>query len=168
MPESALLIINGASGAGKTTTAEALEQRLNDIAWVHPDGLWHDTPDATAEAIFERVLAHRQGQAESLTIVDCQIRPSDAKAILRGRNVSVWTSVLIDCPDAVREARLQARGWSGDEFRRVANWARILRDETQKVGHLVVDSSEMTTAVISEAILEHLATWPGLVGCRQT
>ncbi len=49
------LFVNGASGAGKTTTAHGIARLVPRIAWLHPDGLWDDTPHLTAQVTFDRI-----------------------------------------------------------------------------------------------------------------
>ena len=108
-----------------------------------------------AEEIFTRV-AEKVAQADSrfMTIVDCQIRPAAISQILANAGLSSWISVLLHCPEPVRERRLLARNWAESAFPRVENWARILLEEAGQLGHLVIDTSRQSTEQICATILK--------------
>ena len=100
--------------------------------------------------------AERIARTDRLALVDCQIRPSAIPQILEPGGIESWMSVLHDCPDNVREARLRAGNWNPSAFPRVANWARILLAESRESGDLVVDTSSESTEQICARILRNL------------
>ena len=110
-----------------------------------------------AEEIFTRV-AEKAAQTDTrfISIADCQIRPTAISPILAKARIDSWISVLHHCPDAVRETRLLARRWTPSRFLRIANWAHVLLQEADKLGHLIVDTSCETTEQICSRILEKL------------
>jgi chloramphenicol 3-O-phosphotransferase len=152
-----MLILNGASGTGKSTTAEALAPRISGALWIHPDGLW-DTPNLKVELILRQsaeVMLREHGSAAS--IVDCQIRPSAISAVLMPLGIQSWVNVLHTCPRAIREQRLLQRGWDLDALPTIETWANILHAEALDAGDLVVDTSLASTDAICDEILNHLS-----------
>ena len=112
-----LLILNGASCAGKTTLASVSSARYPAAHWLHPDGTWDDTPHITPESLLRRVLASERDFGSGLTLVDMQIAPSSLVAELEGFQHD-WSAVLLDCSDAAREARMTERGGAPKTSRR--------------------------------------------------
>ena len=156
MQEATLLILNGASGTGKTTTAEALSARVGSVNWIHPDGFL-DTPNMKPEKVLAISLEQASRNPESpLTVIDCQIRPTALPAICAAASVRSWLTVLHTCPRDVREARLLRRGWDTVLFDRVAAWSDVLLEESLATGALVVDTSIEKTEAICDRIIAHV------------
>lgn len=151
MLDPTLVILNGVSGSGKTTTAQRLQDRLG-ASWIHPDGIW-DTPNLTPERILE--LALSKINEASTTIIDCQIRPSSIVHILATSRP--WVSVLHTCPRAIREKRLMERGWQRNDFETIENWSNLLLAEHSIGDYLIVNSSTQSTTDICEMIAAHLS-----------
>lgn len=155
MPVSSLLLLNGASGSGKTTLAEMLVSQIENAHWIHPDGLWSNTPTMATEAILAQAteLAVRQ-HSGSLCIVDCQIRPSLLPTMFDQLGVRHWTHVLLTCPRSVREGRLLQRDSGAYDFATIDNWASILLGESRRRGDLVLDTSiESTTDACRKVVV---------------
>lgn len=150
-----LLVLNGASCAGKTTAAKALVGLEPQFTWVHPDGIWSDTPSVSPETSFGRVVELTAGSDAALNVVDCQIRPLSLAAML-GSDVVTWTSVLLRCERRQREERMVGRGWPDENFGQMASWASVLERETTAMGHLILDSSAMPPELVSARVLAHL------------
>ena len=156
-----ILILNGASCAGKTTAAALLAQTLDEARWIHPDGIWSDTPVIAPEMLLDRALNEIASTNEPLILVDCQIRPRSVHGLLTDHDLEHWTSVLMDCPDSIRNERMAARGWT-DDFGPMTQWAELLRRETRALGHPVLDSSAMSPSAIANRIHQHIKAldWP--------
>lgn len=150
--ETQIIVINGASGSGKTTVAQQLTNQIDDAVWVHPDGLW-DTPSKDAEEIFdlatEEVALIRNGLT---AIVDCQIRPKSMLRILKSKNLCACFSVLLHCPDEVRERRLLERQWGEDEFQPIATWAELLFLEATELDIPTFDTSQASKTQVCASI----------------
>jgi adenylate kinase family enzyme len=152
-----LLLINGASGSGKTTLAEALSEILEESHWVHPDGLFPDTPQMGAEEILEKSLSWASTNVRARRVViDCQIRPSALDRLVRNSSVDSCEAILLTCPRAIRELRLRERGWPEDHFERIENWALILRRESDEAGMLIFDTSVESVQSICRKVDERL------------
>jgi adenylate kinase family enzyme len=169
MPHPHVLLINGASGSGKTTVAEVLASEIKDAHWIHPDGLWSNTPTMAAETILVQAIELAlQLHSKSLCIIDCQIRPNLLPAVLDQLGVRRWTNVLLTCPRNVREERLRQRGSGAYEFARVDNWARCLLEEARRRGELVLDTSIGSTTDVSRRIIVRLGMYAWVGGAWLT
>lgn len=147
-----LLVINGASGTGKTSLAHAISERCPKLVWIHPDELM-DTPSMMPEDILDRSLALVNVQAASATaIIDCQIRPTAMAPLMARHAIDDWRTVLLTCPRLVREQRLLERGWGDEAFDRIDRWADILLEESTAAGHSVIDTSIRSIESILRAV----------------
>ena len=154
IPKLSVLIINGVSGTGKTTTAKALVKTINNSIWIHPDSLW-DTPNMKPELILAKaaqVISKNTNADTKLVIIDCQIRPSAINKILGDVGIYSWDMVLHSCPRKLREERLLARGWDDSDFENIENWSQLLLGESKEANALIVDSSVLSTTEIIDEI----------------
>lgn len=167
MPTLGVLILNGVSGTGKTSTAETLSNLICDAFWIHPDALW-DTPRMDPETILQKALEHAfQTQQSGLAIIDCQVRPTSIPVIMDTFDIRSWLSVLHTCSPTARETRLLERGWNADSFQTIANWSDILHKESVDAGNLVVNTSADETDVVCDLIIKH-ALERGLLGRQKS
>jgi hypothetical protein len=117
-----LYFVIGASGVGKTAATKALEKRRHDIIFRHLDPV-----DAlSVEQSVKKGVSGEEWQrqttiewvkrikAESLdhapVILDGQTRQSFIEEACRLEALSDYRIILFHCEDAVREARVIARG----------------------------------------------------------
>lgn len=147
-----LLIINGASGSGKTTVAKLLKEQIRQSDWIHPDGLW-DTPNMDAEGVFVKVLELVQEFKAEILITDCQIKTSDISKLMDKAGMESWVNVLLKCERNIRESRLLARGWNDSFFDVIDNWSNLLEEDSKKADELVLDSGILSPEEICSRIM---------------
>lgn len=161
-----ILILNGASGTGKTATAEALIPRLSSALWIHPDGLWN-TPEMEPESILRLAIERALRDCGSRSaIIDCQIRPTSIAAVLAPLGVQCWIAVMHTCSRAVREERLLQRGWDTSSFRRIQTWSSLLLEESRDTGDILVDTSVLSTEAVCDTVVERLCARGYLDGAQ--
>jgi hypothetical protein len=161
-----ILVVTGASGAGKTATVEALASRsLPGVKCFHFDSIGVPSPDvmdrdhggaeswqswATHEWLGR--LAALGGRAR-VAVLDAQTRPS---TVLEAPGAgSEWHGhvVLLDCSAAVRAARLRgSRGQPELVTSRMDDWAAYLRRQADALRLPVIDTSTLTVAESADQI----------------
>ena len=163
-----LFFVIGASGAGKTATLKRLATRRPDIAFRYADTAGVPSQAAMIEAhgTVEAWQRHatvawvRRIKAECVdapsVMFDMQTRPSFIAEACASAGMSQYRIVLMHCADAVRNARLTARGQPELANSRMADWARFLRDEAARRRDTIIDTTDLTiedAAHVLESIL---------------
>jgi len=156
------LFVSGAPGAGKSSVAEALLELGADAVVFDADWLLGPASDlagrdlTVAESrdlwpLYDRLwtailamLARNGRPAALLTVMD----PRSLPAVPWAHAVE-WC--LLDCDDATRTARLEARGWGEPEIADALADARALREQIA----FVVDTSGTTAREAASRV----ATW---------
>ena len=153
-----IVVVTGASGAGKTATVQALEARaLPGLRCFYFDSIGVPTGDAMVRdyggAEQWQAWATNQwltrlaglGEGVRVAVLDAQTRPSNVFAAA-GAGKS-WRAhvVLLDCSAGVRAARLRGpRGQPELVTDRMDNWAAYLRGQADALGLPVIDTSTLT------------------------
>jgi predicted ATPase len=151
----AILVVVGASGAGKTTLVRQLEQRglpgvgcyyfdtigvpsNEEIVLRFGDGLAFQ--DWALDQWLERLT--RNEDRVRMAILDAQVRPSSVHAAMRRHRIERGRVVLVDCAYAERNARLR------DERRQpelatptMDTWAAYLRGQADALGLAIIDTT---------------------------
>lgn len=170
---AAILVLTGASGAGKTTLLRALEaMEIPGVACLACDSVYGELPDdvradgeAAQDAILEHCVKGALGQTGlKVAVLDTQIRPQRALALLRRLGIAVRRVVLIECEQAEREARLcgpRAQPELADP--QMEHWAAYLRGQADA---LELDRIDTTREAIhaSAARLRGMLEWLGEQG----
>ena len=151
-----LCFLIGASGVGKTSAMKALEKRRPDIIFRHFDPIG----EPPVEEIVKTGVSGEEWQrqmtiewvkrlkAESLdhapVILDGQTRQSFIEEACRLEGISDYKIVLFHCEDAVRDARVTARGHPELANSKMANWAKHLRQWALNGGDAIIDTTTLT------------------------
>lgn len=153
--EPALLIVTGASGAGKTTLVRALDaQRRPGVRCYHFDDIGVPSPDemervhgggaqwqaAATEAWIQRLARNDDGAA--VAVLDAQVRPGMVLAALARHSVRRARVVLVDCDYAERNARLRGpRAQPELATAEMDRWAAYLRGQADALELPVIDTT---------------------------
>jgi signal recognition particle receptor subunit beta len=157
----AIIVLTGASGAGKTT----LVLKLSDLALPGVVGINCDRvklesndsedPSDRQAAILQYWLSEIQRPEKKidLAVLDTQIRPHRALEVLSQEGIIDSEVVLVDCERDKRNERLRnERQQSELATRDMDCWAAYLRGQADALGLNIIDTSEDSI----EASLEHL------------
>ena len=157
---ASILVVTGASGAGKTATVGALQARgLPGVRCFHFDSIGvapldvmerdHGGPERwqawATEQWLERLA--RLGDDVRVAVLDAQTRPTTVLAA-QGTG-TLWRPqvVLLDCSPEVRAKRLRGpRGQPELATAHMDSWAAYLRGQADALALPVIDTSEMTIA----------------------
>ncbi|MEM1116258.1 MAG: AAA family ATPase [Bacteroidota bacterium] len=159
-----ILLVTGASGAGKTTLAEALAARtLAGVGVHHADR--EGVPSAsemTAQAgspeawqrqalgaWVDRLVANASGHRVS--VLESQFRPHEALQALAQRGAD-GRVILIDCAHAERNARLAARGQPGLATAQMNQWAAYLKGQADALDLTVIDTTDRSVEASADAL----------------
>jgi energy-coupling factor transporter ATP-binding protein EcfA2 len=168
----AIIVLTGASGAGKTT----LIDQLNDLAIPGVKGINCDRvkmeDDVTADpgdrqANILRYWISYLSQSETglqVAVLDTQIRPHLALEVLNEASIVDAQIVLVDCDPVKRNERLCAdRGQPELANARMDCWAAYLRGQADALKLTVIDTSndllEQSAAEL-ELLVRSLASRP--------
>jgi len=149
----AILVLTGASGAGKTT----LIVKLNELAIPGVEGINCDRvkleSDETADPsdwqadVLRYWISHlRQRETGiELAVLDTQIRPHRALEVLDQAAIEYAQIVLVDCDPVKRNERLRiARGQPELANAQMDCWAAYLRGQADALKLSVIDTSSDT------------------------
>jgi energy-coupling factor transporter ATP-binding protein EcfA2 len=167
-----LVVLIGASGSGKTTTARAIAARCGEAAMVfHFDSIGvpsvgemvreYGTGEAWQRAKtieWMRKLA-RETEAGLPVLFEGQTRFSFLADGSEAAGGLAYDPVLVDCDDETRSIRLRlTRKQPELDNEEMVNWARYLRRQARRRGHPVLDTSALSLSESVERVLEHLAS----------
>ena len=156
----AILVLTGASGAGKTT----LTLKLNELAIPSVEGINCDRvkieADETAGSTDRQVdilrywisQVSREETRSELAVLDTQIRPHRALEVLNQAAIVYSQIVLVDCDPLKRNERLH-RDRSQPELAnsRMDCWAAYLRGQADALSLSIIDTSNDQ---IDESVIE--------------
>lgn len=167
MSPRSILVITGASGAGKTAIVSALSARPHPgIRYHHFDSVGVPTVEAmiaqygSGEAWQTGVtgdwikrLAEEPGGGP-LDVLEGQVRPGIVQEAFETNRVERGKMLLLDCTPDVRLARLSGpRGQPELATNQMTAWAAYLRGQADALHLPVLDTSSLS--------LEQAVTWVG-------
>ena len=153
-----LVILTGASGAGKTTIAEAIEQRHGqefDVFYKDRIGVpsvqemidtFGSVEGWQRAATFEWMvrLSPLLSQGRSV-LFEGQSRFSFLAEAAERAGIAFYTAILVDCDDETRTKRLSIdRGQPDLANADMMNWASFLRNEASGRRCEILDTSALT------------------------
>lgn len=161
----AVLVLTGASGAGKTTMIKGLEaMEISGIACFNCDVIYHDLPKEirndgliAQDAILSHWVSHVLNYSEiEVAVLDTQIRPHRARALLSKRGIVTTQIVLVECEQQERTKRLHGpRGQPELDTAQMENWAAYLRGQADALGLESIN----TSCVDRSASVAQLLKW---------
>lgn len=159
----AILVLTGASGAGKTTMLHAIAAlETPGVACFRCDVIYQELSaevrsdgEVAQDAILEHWVKHVLSEPViELAVLDTQIRPHKAIALLRRLGIAWSQVVLVECERGEREARLCGpRGQPELANPQMECWAAYLRGQADALGLDSIVTSGDAAAARSSARL---------------
>ena len=144
----AILVLTGASGAGKTTLALKLnELEIPGVKGINCDRVRVESNESSDQQseILRYWISHLR-QAETgieLAVLDTQIRPHRALEVLSQTGIQHAQIVLVDCDPAKRNERLHVdRDQPELASARMDCWAAYLRGQADALNLSIIDTSD--------------------------
>jgi hypothetical protein len=167
MPVS-IIVVTGASGAGKTVAVSALEARdVPGVQCFYFDSIGiptadvmerdHGGPEGWQAWATNQWLARLAalGSGVRVAVLDAQTRPSTVFAAPGAGNSWYPHVVLFDCSAEVRTARLCGpRGQPELATPRMDSWAAYLRGQADALGLPIVDTTDLTIGEAAQQLQE--------------
>ena len=161
MQPPAILVVTGASGAGKTASVRALES----LSLPGVRCFYFDSVGVPGTEEMERVYGGGEGWQAAMTaqwmrrlvteeaevaVLDGQTRPTVVRAAISAVGAPWSSIVLLDCSPEERGRRLAGpRGQPELASEHMSSWAAYLRGQADALGLPVVDSTQVPVHVVA-------------------
>jgi hypothetical protein len=169
-----IVVVTGASGAGKTAAVAALESRgVAGVRCFYFDSIGVPSVDVmerdfgSGEEWQEHATAqwlsrlHQLPDDVHFAVLDGQTRPSFVFGAADRAPMSILHVVLFDCSPDIRNARLHSPPGQADlASEQMTNWATYLRGQANALRLPVIDTTQQTVAQATdhlEAIVARLS-----------
>ena len=169
----ALVILTGASGSGKTTIAERIEQQYPELARVFrfdsigvpsPEervarwGLSSEPGGGWQRAMTLEWMARIARERGALPVLfEGQMRLAFITEALAAAGIAEARILLVHCDDVTRAHRLcNERNQPDLANPDMMNWAQFLRDEAERDGFELLDTSKISIDDSVEYVCERL------------
>ncbi len=167
--EPMILVITGASGAGKTTLVEALERRripgvgcffFDRVGVPSHEEMVRDfgSPQSWQRKTAEYWLVRLQKNESKvkLAVLEGQVRPHEIQALAAQLNLEHFEIALVDCAPNTRNRRLcEARQQPELANPTMDCWAAYLRGQADALALSILDTTHKTV----EESLEEMLLW---------
>ena len=161
----ALLVVVGASGAGKTTLVRQLERGGRPgVGCYYFDSIGVPSNEEIISrfgdglrfqdwALDQWLLRLSRNEDDvRVAILDAQVRPSSVQDAFRRHGVKAGSVVLVDCAYAERNARLRGERQQPElATPEMDCWAAYLRGQADALGAAIIDT---TTARVDESLAQ--------------
>ncbi|TRB19687.1 AAA family ATPase [Rhizobium rhizogenes] len=165
-----LVILTGASGAGKTTIAAAIERVFSqEIDVLYKDRIGVPSAQEMADkfgsvegwqraATFEWMARLSPLLTQGRRVLfEGQSRLSFLAEAAEHAGIESYSCILVDCDDEIRTKRLSTdRGQPDLANADMMNWASFLRNEASACGCEILDTSNLTLEQGVERVLREL------------
>ncbi len=166
MNRAGILVVTGASGAGKTAAVERLQSRgrpgirchfIDRVGVPSVEVMTRDFvgPEGWQAHITERWIERLVAETDRSVVVnvlDAQTRPSVVQAALARVDAPVTQVILLTCSPAVRRRRLAQRGQSLLATTRMERWAAYLLGQADALKLPVIETSDLSIDAIADAL----------------
>ena len=164
------VILTGASGAGKTTIAQVIEESHPEIAVYQGDRLGlpsyeilasyghTDEPGGPTQRGFALhwigVIAEKLKTGKPV-LLETQCRIAFLQEALTAQGITNARIILMECSDASRKTRLYRRGHPELANEQMSEWSRYLHREAEQFGHEIVDTTDVALEASTSNILRY-------------
>ena len=179
--QAPFVILTGASGVGKTSIAQAIEDAHPEIAVYQGDRMGFPSDEILASygpmdepggplqrgfALYWLEMLAEEWRAGKTVLLETQCRIKFLQEALALHGIEGARIVLVECSDAVREPRLRERGHPELANEQMNNWSRYLHAEAVGFGHEVMDTTGVAVEVGVRRVLGYLGLREQELGVR--